>query len=129
MILIWALNFDIHKMYFSLSVNVDNQTDKVDVFISPNISLVLTLTLSLIKQTNCEIYMHTYNYTVHRTIRTWSQSDRWQHRKRTSVKNEMVTCWLILIVTYIESVQKHRILSLDSVDNLNSQIQQNFIKS
>ena len=33
-----------------------------------------------------------------------------------------------LISIYIESVQKHRNLTLDSVDTLNSEIQQNLMK-
>ena len=43
---------------------------------------------SLIKQTNCKMYMH---YTVHCTIRTRAQSVRGQHRIRTSEEREILT--------------------------------------
>ena len=86
MILFWNLYYHFHEISFSSYVNVNNQTDKVDVIISPNISLV---------------YTFTFTYTVHCTLRTWSQSVRRQHRKRMSVKSETVTCWLIwLLPTY-----------------------------
>ena len=49
------------KCLFQIQIMKTAKQFKVDVTISPSISLVQTLTSSLIKKTNCEMYMH---YTV-----------------------------------------------------------------
>ena len=58
-------------------------------WLSPSsIPLVSTLTITLIKQKNFNMYMH---YTAHCTIRTRVQSIKRQHRKSTSEKSGIVT--------------------------------------